>query len=73
MPVLPLVASTTTPPGLSSPRRSAPSMIASPIRSLTEPPGLRFSALPYTGVRRPRAIRRSLTSGVQPTTSTMLS
>jgi hypothetical protein len=46
IPVLPLVASTTTPPGLSSPRRSAPSMIASPIRSLTEPPGFRFSALP---------------------------
>ena len=45
-PVLPLVPSTTTPPGLSSPRRSASSMILSPIRSFTEPPGLAYSALP---------------------------
>ena len=46
MPVFPLVASTMTPPGFSSPRRSAPSMIARPIRSFTEPPGFRFSAFP---------------------------
>jgi hypothetical protein len=45
-PVLPLVPSTMVPPGRSSPLRSASSMIAIPIRSLTEPPGLAYSALP---------------------------
>ena len=40
MPVLPLVASTIVPPGLSWPDFSAASMIATPIRSLTELAGL---------------------------------
>ena len=40
MPVLPDVASTTVPPGLRSPDASAASMIATPMRSLTELAGL---------------------------------
>jgi hypothetical protein len=39
-PVLPPVNSTTRMPGLSAPRASAPSTIASAIRSLYEPVGL---------------------------------
>ncbi len=38
-PVFPLVASTIVPPGLSVPAASAASIIATPIRSLIEPPG----------------------------------
>src|SRR5437763_5067463 len=44
-PVLPEVGSTIVPPGLSFPSRSACSIIARPIRSFTEPPGLRYSSL----------------------------
>jgi hypothetical protein len=44
--VLPLVPSTIVPPGLSAPARSAASMIGIPMRSFTEPPGLKISALP---------------------------
>ena len=43
--MLPEVGSTIVPPGFSSPSRSAASIIASPIRSLTEPPGFRYSSL----------------------------
>jgi hypothetical protein len=32
-------------------------MIGMPMRSFTEPPGLKNSALPYTGVRIPRDTR----------------
>src|SRR5262245_24108628 len=46
MPVLPAVPSTTVPPGLSAPRFSASRIRYRPARSLTEPPGLRNSALP---------------------------
>src|SRR3990172_2386105 len=56
-PVFPDVASTITPPGLSRPSRSAASIIASPIRSFTEPPGLKNSALAYPGVRMPAVTR----------------
>jgi len=45
-PVLPLVPSTMTPPGFNRPSRSAASMIARPMRSFTEPPGLKNSAFP---------------------------
>src|SRR4029453_2644328 len=44
-PVLPLVGSTIVPPGLSWPERSARSTMASPMRSLTDPPGFRYSTL----------------------------
>jgi hypothetical protein len=45
-PVFPDVPSTITPPGFNAPRRSASSTIATPIRSFTEPPGLKNSAFP---------------------------
>jgi len=44
--VLPLVASTMVPPCLSRPSFSAASIIATPMRSFTELPGLSCSALP---------------------------
>jgi hypothetical protein len=40
MPVLPEVPSTIVPPGCSSPEASAASMMAAPMRSLTELAGL---------------------------------
>ena len=43
------------------------------MRSLTDPPGLKNSALPYTGVRMPRVTRFSRISGVQPIVSSTLS
>jgi hypothetical protein len=47
MPVLPDVASTiVVRPGSMRPSRSAASSIATPMRSLTEPPGLNDSSLP---------------------------
>ena len=46
MPVLPAVLSTTRPPGLTSPRRSASRMIWRAARSLTDWPGFMNSALP---------------------------
>ena len=45
MPVLPDVASTTVMPGLSSPRFSASSMMATARRSLTDASGLKYSHL----------------------------
>src|SRR5690349_6812909 len=71
-PVLPDVASTISPPGLSRPSRSAASIIAMPMRSFTEPPGLKNSALAYTGVRTPCVTRLSRISGVQPIVSRTL-
>ena len=45
------------------------SIMASPMRSLTEPPGLKNSTLAKTGVRAPSTTRRRRTSGVQPIVS----
>ena len=68
MPVLPLVGSTITDlPLVSSPLASAAPIIAAPIRSLTDPPGLKYSSLPQTCASRPSPIRASQTSGVPPT------
>lgn len=72
-PVLPLVASTITPPGLSVPAASCASIIGRPMRSFTLPPGLKKSALPNTGVRMPFAMRERRMSGVQPIVSSTLS
>src|SRR6267378_6224726 len=71
-PVLPDVASTIKPPGLSFPSRSAASIIARPMRSLTDPPGLKNSAFPNTGVRIPRVTLLIRISGVQPIVSRTL-
>ena len=46
--MLPLVGSMIVPPGLSRPSRSAASIIGSPIRSFTEPPGLSISSFART-------------------------
>src|SRR3954471_9039299 len=68
-PVFPEVGSTIVPPGFSSPSRSAASIIASPIRSFTDPPGFRYSS--FARIRGPPAgeIASSRTIGVRPTRS----
>src|SRR5437867_3490305 len=66
IPVLPLVGSTITPPGLSSPARSAASIMGSAIRSLTDPPGFICSSLPTIRGLSPAARRSSATRGVFP-------
>src|SRR5690606_9298488 len=65
-PVFPLVPSMIVPPGFSRPFRSASSIIASPIRSLTEPPGLKNSTLARTVQGRSAGMALSRTSGVLP-------
>src|SRR3982751_4261830 len=72
MPVLPLVASTiVVRPGSIRPSASAASIIATPMRSLTDPPGLDISSFAYSstpsGTTR---VRRTI--GVRPTCSAML-
>ncbi len=65
-PVLPPVYSTTVCPGASRPSRSAPSIIASAIRSLYEPVGFADSSLTQTSAM-PGSTRRSRrTIGVEP-------
>ena len=72
-PVLPLVGSTIVPPAGSSPAFSASSTMRSAIRSLTEPPGLKYSTLASTVASMPSVTLRSLIRGVSPMTSTTLS
>src|SRR5581483_1103359 len=67
MPVLPAVASTTRPPGLSSPRFSASRIIHLPARSLTDWPGFMNSALPRMVQPVSSEARFSLMRGVRPT------
>src|ERR1700754_620460 len=70
MPVLPLVGSTTTErPGRTSPSSSAASIIATPIRSFTEPPGLKYSSLAQSWPPPPAPSRSKSTIGVLPTTA----
>ena len=57
MPVLPEVGSMMVPPGCSSPEASAASIMALATRSLTEPPGLKYSSFTST-----RAFRLSFFS-----------
>jgi len=72
MPVLPLVGSTITVlPGVIVPARSAASIIASPIRSLTLLAGLKYSSLAAI-VACVSFTRPKRTSGVLPTSSVML-
>src|SRR5258706_441205 len=69
-PVLPEVGSTITDsPGRMRPSDSAASIMASAMRSLTDPPGLNCSHLTHTSADGPAAIRRSCTSGVPPISS----
>src|SRR5438874_8985623 len=68
-PVLPEVGSTIVPPGRSFPSRSAASIIGSPIRSFTEPPGFRYSSFARIWAP-PRGLSLSRrTIGVRPTSS----
>ena len=68
-PVLPEVGSTIVPPGLSRPSASAASIIAIPMRSFTEPPGLRNSSFASSSPGTSRESRSSRTIGVSPTSS----
>ena len=70
--MLPLVGSTIVPPGFSFPSCSAASIIASPIRSLTLPPGFMNSSLASSVGSRSAPTRWSRTSGVLPTRSRMV-
>src|ERR1700746_3778094 len=70
MPVLPAVDSTTSPPGLSSPRFSASRIIHLPARSFTDWPGFMNSALPRMVQPVSSDARLSLMSGVSPMAST---
>ena len=75
MPVLPDVGSTSTErSGAIRPLCSASSTIASPMRSLTEPSGLKNSSFSSSSARRPRSADRrgTRTSGVPPVSSSTL-
>ena len=67
--MLPEVGSTIVPPGLSFPSRSAASIIASPIRSLFDPPGFMYSSFASRVAGTSCEIRGSRTIGVFPTRS----
>ena len=71
--MLPLVGSTIVPPGRSRPAFSASSTIRSAMRSLTLPPGLKYSTLARTVAWISPVTLRSRTSGVLPISSTTLS
>ena len=73
MPVLPLVGSMMTVSVLILPSRSAASIMATPMRSLTDHSGLKFSSLATTVASQPSATRRSRTSGVLPMVCVMSS
>jgi hypothetical protein len=67
--VLPPVNSITRMPGRNVPRFSAPSIIASAIRSLYEPVGLKYSSFTNTSALVAGLMRRSRTTGVRPMTA----
>jgi hypothetical protein len=68
--VLPLVGSTISEePRSIWPSASAASIIATPMRSLTDPPGLKYSSLAQTSAPTPSPRRSRATIGVLPTTS----
>ena len=72
MPVLPLVGSTmVVRPGVMRPSRSAASIMLTPIRSFTEPQGLKNSSLAATSASIFPVTRLSLTRGVFPVNSVM--
>src|SRR5829696_5981499 len=68
-PVLPPVYSTTVSPGEIRPSRSAPSIIASAMRSFIEPVGLRYSSLSHSSAPFAGAQRLRRTNGVPPIVS----
>ena len=72
-PVFPLVGSMIVPPGFKRPFASASSIIFSPIRSFTLPPGFIISSFARTRHRASAMIFGSFTRGVFPIVSRMLS
>ena len=71
--MLPLVASTiVVRPGSIRPSRSAASIMATPMRSLTLPPGLKDSSLAKSSTPDSGDVKPSRTIGVPPTRSAML-
>src|SRR4051794_19095545 len=72
MPVLPLVGSSSSRPGWSSPAASAVSIIDLATRSLIEPVGFAPSSFAYSRTDGFGARRESSTSGVLPTRSSRL-
>src|SRR5678815_2438836 len=73
IPVLPLVGSTMVPPGFSRPSCSAFSIMLSPIRSFTLPPGLKDSSLTSVSAHPSFGMRFRRTIGVLPISWQMLS
>jgi len=73
MPVLPLVGSMITVSLVILPSASAASIIATPIRSLTDHSGLKFSSLATTSAWQPSVTLRSRISGVLPIVCVMSS
>jgi hypothetical protein len=71
MPVLPEVGSTITLPGRRRPSASAASIIARPMRSLTEPAGFIDSSFPRMVAPVPSPMRPRRTRGVRPIRSVM--
>ena len=71
MAVLPLLDSVTVQSASTSPARSAASIIARAIRSLTLPSGLKYSHLTYTAACSGATSRRKRTIGVCPTSSSI--
>ncbi len=69
--MLPPVYSTTVSSGAISPSRSAPSIIASAIRSLRDPVGFRYSSFSQSSAPFAGAQRQSRTRGVLPIASRM--
>jgi hypothetical protein len=67
--VLPPVYSTTVSPGEMRPSRSAPSIIATAIRSFIDPVGLRYSSFSHNSAPLGGAQRRSRINGVFPIAS----
>ena len=65
-PVLPEVGSTTVPPGPSFPSASARSIMRSPMRSFTDPPGFMNSSFARIVAPVSMPIRCRRTSGVLP-------
>src|SRR6185503_5885543 len=66
MPVLPLVGSISSLPGLRMPRRSASQIMDAPMRHLTENAGFRASILASIVTGAPSVTLFSFTSGVLP-------
>src|SRR6185436_16868795 len=73
IPVFPAVASTITAPIFNFPSRSAARMIPIAARSLTLPPGFRYSSFTKTSAEPGPGRLRSRSIGVKPTSSVMFS